>query len=104
MTAFAIESQFDRRQLSDRRQRPTSLWGTLRWQGRRRKGFRRAGEGINAYVDCVAPRGMAARLNRHRRLCARCLANYWTFRAGGRGGQSRHGFCPGLWLCPVCHR
>ena len=53
--------QPDRRQLADRRRQPTSLWSTLRWRGRRR-GFRRAGEGANAYVDCLTPRviGLAA--------------------------------------------
>jgi len=47
--------QVDRRQLVDRRRQPTSLRSTLRLQGRRR-GFRRAGEGTNAYVDCLTPR------------------------------------------------
>ena len=45
----------DRRRLRDRRARPTTLWSALRWQGRR-TGFRRAGEGHRAYVDCLAPR------------------------------------------------
>lgn len=58
MTALAMKSQFDRRQLPDRRQQPSSIWGTLRWEGRRRKGFRRAGEGVNTYVDRIAPRSM----------------------------------------------
>ncbi len=58
MTALTMEAQLDRRQLPDRRQHPTSLWQAMRWRGRRR-GFRRAGEGMNAYVDCVAPRGVA---------------------------------------------
>ncbi len=62
MIAFELEPQFDRRQLSDRRQQPTSLWAVLQWQGRRRKGFRRAGEGLNTYVDCVAPRSMVLAL------------------------------------------
>jgi Domain of unknown function (DUF5658) len=43
------------RQQVDRRARPTSFWSALRFNGRR-KGFRRAGEAHNAYVDCPAPR------------------------------------------------
>ena len=62
MTALAMASQIDRRQLPDRRQQPTSLWGALRSQERRRQGFRRAGEGMNTYVDCVAPRGVVLAL------------------------------------------
>jgi hypothetical protein len=42
-------------ELPDRRARPTTLWSTLRWQGRR-TGFRRAGEGRQVYVDCLARR------------------------------------------------
>jgi len=45
----------DRRTLPDRRAHPTTLWGALRWHGRRR-GFRRAQEGQRTYVDCPAPR------------------------------------------------
>jgi len=45
----------ERRVLPDRRVRPTTFWGALRWRGRRR-GFRRAGEGHRTYVDCLAPR------------------------------------------------
>lgn len=45
----------ERRQLADRRARPTSFWSAFRFHGRRR-GFRRAHEGRNAYVDCPAPR------------------------------------------------
>ena len=41
----------DRRTSVDRRKRPTTLVGALTSRGRRR-GFRRAGEGKNAYVDC----------------------------------------------------
>lgn len=55
MTALTTEVQYDRRQLPDRRQAPTTLWQAMRWRGRR-SGFRRAGEGLNAYVDHVAPR------------------------------------------------
>lgn len=40
----------ERRRLPDRRARPTPLRSTLRWGGQRR-GFRRAGEGVNRYVD-----------------------------------------------------
>jgi hypothetical protein len=43
----------DRRCLVDRRMRPTTLWSALRWRGRR-TGGRRAGEGHQAYVDCLA--------------------------------------------------
>lgn len=45
----------NRRQMSDRRLQPPSLVSALRLDGRRR-GFRRAGEGRNTYVDCLAPR------------------------------------------------
>ena len=45
----------ERRSLADRRARPTTLVSAIRWQGRR-KGFRRAGEGHRAYVDCLAGR------------------------------------------------
>jgi len=45
----------NRRQLSDRRWQPTSLGSALRLYGRRQR-FRRAGEGANTYVDCLAPR------------------------------------------------
>ena len=39
----------------DRRQRPTGMLAALRLKGRRR-GFRRDGEGINAYTDWAEPR------------------------------------------------
>ncbi len=45
----------DMRRLTDRRTCPTTLWSALRWHGRR-KGFRRAGEGVHAYVDYLSPR------------------------------------------------
>ena len=48
----------NQRQLADRRRHATSLKTALRLRGRR-KGFRRAGEGVNVYVDCVAPRVIA---------------------------------------------
>jgi Domain of unknown function (DUF5658) len=52
----ARRGQFlERRGLADRRARPTTLVSAMRWQGRR-KGFRRAGEGHRAYVDCLAGR------------------------------------------------
>jgi hypothetical protein len=44
----------ERRQQADRRARPTSFWGALRGNGQR-KGFRRAGEAHNTYVDCPSP-------------------------------------------------
>jgi hypothetical protein len=47
----------ERRVYPDRRARPTALRSALRIRGRRR-GFRRAGEGRNAYVDCPAPRSV----------------------------------------------
>src|SRR5215831_14216831 len=47
------ELSLERRHLANRRARPTTLWSALRWQGRR-TGFRRAGEGHRAYVDCLA--------------------------------------------------
>jgi hypothetical protein len=45
----------DKRSPSDRRRRPTTLIGALTSRGRRR-GFRRAGEGKNCYVDCPSAR------------------------------------------------
>jgi Domain of unknown function (DUF5658) len=45
----------DRRKLPERRAHPTTFFSALHWRGRR-KGFRRAGEGHHAYVDCVARR------------------------------------------------
>jgi len=52
----AQHGQFlERRRLADRRTRPTTFVSALRGQGRR-KGFRRAGEGHHAYVDCLAQR------------------------------------------------
>jgi hypothetical protein len=56
--APARHGQFlEQRRLADRRARPTTLWSALRWQGRR-QGFRRAGEGHRAYVDCLAWRSV----------------------------------------------
>jgi len=49
------EQSLERRRLADRRRRPTTFVSALRWNGRR-KGFRRAGEGHHAYVDCLALR------------------------------------------------
>jgi hypothetical protein len=50
----ARHGQFlERRSLADRRTRPTTFVSAIRWHGRR-KGFRRAGEGCYAYVDCLA--------------------------------------------------
>jgi Domain of unknown function (DUF5658) len=52
--ATALQQQPpDRRRLPERRARPTTFFGALHWKGRR-QGFRRAGEGRCAYVDCVA--------------------------------------------------
>jgi Domain of unknown function (DUF5658) len=48
-----MEPSLDRRRLPDRRAHPTTLWRALRSQGRR-TGFRRAGEGHQAYVDGLA--------------------------------------------------
>ena len=45
----------EQRSLADRRARPTTFVSAVRWQGRR-TGFRRAGEGRHAYVDCLARR------------------------------------------------
>jgi Domain of unknown function (DUF5658) len=55
LSARDIHDIYDRRILSDRRRVPTTFRSTLRWRGRRKR-FRRAGEGRNAYVDCPAPR------------------------------------------------
>jgi len=58
-TAFMEHAPYkqslERRRLADRRRRPTTFVSALRWNGRR-KGFRRAGEGRHAYVDCLALR------------------------------------------------
>ena len=48
-----MEPSLDRRRHADRRRHPTTLWSTLRWQGRRTS-FRRAGEGHQAYIDGLA--------------------------------------------------
>jgi Domain of unknown function (DUF5658) len=45
----------DRRQIADRRSQPTTFWGIWRLGGRR-KGFRRAGEAYQSYVDCPSRR------------------------------------------------
>lgn len=45
----------DRRQQPDRRAHPTTFWSLLRFGGER-KGFRRAGEAYQAYVDCPSQR------------------------------------------------
>jgi uncharacterized protein DUF5658 len=45
-----MEPPLDQRRLADRRARPTTLWSTLCWKGRR-TGFRRTREGHQAYVD-----------------------------------------------------
>ena len=55
MQSLSSASFVNRRQLMDRRLRPTSLGSALQLYGRR-QGFRRAGEGVNTYVDCLAPR------------------------------------------------
>ena len=47
------EPSLERRRLADRRTRPTTFMSAIRWKGRR-KGFRRAGEGRYAYIDCLA--------------------------------------------------
>jgi hypothetical protein len=45
----------ERRQQADRRSHPTTFWSIWRLGGRR-KGFRRAGEADEAYVDCPSRR------------------------------------------------
>jgi hypothetical protein len=55
MAHARYEQSLERRRLADRRTRPTTLVSAIRWKGRR-KGFRRAGEGRQAYVDCLARR------------------------------------------------
>jgi hypothetical protein len=45
----------NRRQRPDRRAQPTTFWSIWRVGGRR-KGFRRAGEAYQAYVDCPSQR------------------------------------------------
>jgi hypothetical protein len=47
----------ERRRQLDRRAHPTTFWTALRFRGRR-KGFRRAGEAYQAYVDCPPQRAV----------------------------------------------
>jgi len=78
----------NRRQLSDRRLQPTSLRSALRLHGRRQE-FRRAGEGVNTYVDCLAPRisGLAALV-----LISSILDAYLTILHLQRGGSEANPF------------
>ncbi len=55
MAHARYEQSLERRRLADRRTRPTTFVSAIRWKGRR-KDFRRAGEGRQAYVDCLARR------------------------------------------------
>jgi Domain of unknown function (DUF5658) len=48
----------ERRLQPDRRAHSTTFWSALRIGGRR-KAFRRAGEALNAYVDCPSQRTVA---------------------------------------------
>jgi hypothetical protein len=48
----------EQRRQPDRRVHPTTFWSALRFRGRR-KGFRRAGESYQAYVDCPSQRAVA---------------------------------------------
>ena len=79
---------FNRRRLSDRRMQPTSLGSALRLYGRR-QGFRRAGEGGNTYVDCLAPRisGLAVFV-----LIGSILDAYLTILHIQRGGSEANPF------------
>jgi hypothetical protein len=47
----------EQRRQPDRRVHPTTFWSALRFRGRR-KGFRRAGESYQAYVDCPSQRAV----------------------------------------------
>lgn len=51
MYAEYMKDVMEQRQHSDRRSRPTPWWSTMRLRGCRR-GFRRASEGYNGFVDC----------------------------------------------------
>jgi Domain of unknown function (DUF5658) len=53
MTTALPRQPLDRRRRPDRRACPTTFVRALRWRGRR-QGFRRAGEGHQAYVDGLA--------------------------------------------------
>ena len=53
MTTALPNQPLDRRRRPDRRACPTTFVRALRWRGRRH-GFRRAGEGHQAYVDRLA--------------------------------------------------
>ena len=57
MSHLAGVDSTERRRQPDRRAHPTTLWTALRL-GRRRKGFRRAGEAYKAYVDCPSQRAV----------------------------------------------
>ncbi len=88
MTALTIEPRFDRRQLPDRRRQATTLWQALRGRGRRR-GFRRAGEGTNVYVDRVAPLGAGLALMV---FTASALDAWLTLLYLAQGGQEANPF------------
>jgi uncharacterized protein DUF5658 len=51
MYAAYMTDMQPQRQPGDRRQRPTPWWSAMRLHGRRR-GFRRAGEGCQGFIDC----------------------------------------------------
>ena len=54
MATQQLTSPLERRMVHDRRVHPASSWRVLRLYGRRR-GFRRAGEGHQGFVDCPTP-------------------------------------------------
>lgn len=67
----------------DRRRKPTTLFGALTSHGRRR-GFRRAGEGKNAYVDCASGQVVLWALSVLLLSATDALLTLFHVRAGGR--------------------
>jgi hypothetical protein len=82
-TQESTSTTLERRSQSDRRKRPTTLLGALTSRGRRR-GFRRAGEGKNAYVDCTNARVALWALVVLLLSATDALLTLFHVRAGGR--------------------
>jgi hypothetical protein len=72
----------EKRGQSDRRRRPTPPFGAFLGPGRRR-GFRRAGEGVNAYVDRPSGRTIAWALSVMVLSATDALLTLLHIRAGG---------------------
>ena len=81
--ATRLAKALEQRLLPDRRARPTTFSGALRWHGRR-QGFRRAGEGRHTYVDCLARRIVVLALLVYGCSLLDALLTLWHLQAGGR--------------------